>query len=50
MKPIRNITVLGLGAMGHGIVQAFAAAGFHVRGFDEQKAAVAPFSSLSSGT
>ena len=39
MKPIRNITVLGLGTMGHGIAQAFAAAGFQVRGFDEQKAA-----------
>ena len=39
MKPIRNIAVLGLGAMGHGIVQAFAAAGFQVTGFDEQKAA-----------
>jgi 3-hydroxybutyryl-CoA dehydrogenase len=39
MKPIRNITVLGLGAMGHGIVQSFAAAGFRVTGFDEQKAA-----------
>jgi len=39
MKPIRQITVLGLGTMGHGIVQAFAAAGFEVRGFDTQKAA-----------
>ena len=39
MKPIRNITVLGLGTMGHGIAQAFAAAGFQVSGFDEQKAA-----------
>ena len=37
MKPIRNITVLGLGTMGHGIVQAFASAGFQVAGFDEQK-------------
>jgi 3-hydroxybutyryl-CoA dehydrogenase len=39
MKAIRTISVLGLGTMGHGIVQVFAAAGFQVRGFDEQKAA-----------
>jgi 3-hydroxybutyryl-CoA dehydrogenase len=39
MKPIRHIAVLGLGAMGHGIVQTFAAAGFQVSGFDEQPAA-----------
>lgn len=39
MKPIRNIAVLGLGTMGHGIVQAFAAAGFRVRGFDALKSA-----------
>lgn len=39
MKSIRNIAVLGLGTMGHGIVQSFAAAGFQVRGFDEQKSA-----------
>ena len=39
MKPICNIAVIGLGVMGHGIVQAFAAAGFQVKGFDEQKAA-----------
>jgi len=39
MKPIRNITVLGLGAMGHGITQSFAAAGFRVKAYDEQKAA-----------
>ena len=39
MKPIRHIAVLGLGTMGHGIVQAFAAAGFRVTGYDEQKPA-----------
>lgn len=39
MKPIRNIAVLGLGTMGHGIVQAFAAAGYRVRGFDALKSA-----------
>jgi 3-hydroxyacyl-CoA dehydrogenase len=33
MKPTRTITVFGLGTMGHAIVQAFAAAGFNVRGF-----------------
>jgi 3-hydroxybutyryl-CoA dehydrogenase len=39
MKPIRKIAILGLGTMGHGLVQLFAAAGFEVRGYDEQKAA-----------
>jgi len=39
MKPIRHIAVLGLGTMGHGIAQAFAAAGFRVTGYDEQKPA-----------
>src|SRR5689334_21472536 len=39
MKPIRNVAVLGLGTMGHGIVQAFAAAGFRVTGYDEHKGA-----------
>jgi 3-hydroxybutyryl-CoA dehydrogenase len=39
VKPIRKIAVLGLGTMGHGLVQLFAAAGCEVRGFDEQKAA-----------
>src|SRR3954447_10419368 len=28
------VSVLGLGAMGHGIVQAFASRGYHVHGFD----------------
>ncbi len=37
MKPIRNIAVLGLGTMGHGIVQAFASAGFQVTGYDERE-------------
>lgn len=39
MKPIRKVAVLGLGTMGHGIVQAFAAAGFRVTAYDEQKGA-----------
>lgn len=39
MKPIRRVAVLGLGTMGHGIVQAFAAAGFQVSGYDERKEA-----------
>jgi 3-hydroxybutyryl-CoA dehydrogenase len=32
---IQNVTVLGLGTMGHGIAQAFASAGCKVRCFDE---------------
>lgn len=36
---IHQVAVLGLGTMGHGIVQAFAAAGYPVRGWDEQPAA-----------
>jgi len=35
----QNIAVLGLGTMGHGIAQTFAAAGCDVRGFDEVEAA-----------
>lgn len=37
MKPesIRTVAVLGLGTMGHGIAQAFAAAGCQVRCYDE---------------
>lgn len=36
---IRQVAVLGLGTMGHGIAQCFAQAGYQVRGFDEQAAA-----------
>ena len=32
---IRQIAVIGLGRMGHGIAQTFAMAGYQVRGFDE---------------
>ena len=39
LKSIRTVAVLGLGTMGHGIAQTFAAAGYQVRCFDEQKAA-----------
>lgn len=41
MKPdsIKTIAVLGLGTMGHGIAQVFAAAGYRVRGFDDVPAA-----------
>ena len=35
LNSIKNIVVLGLGTMGHGIAQIFAAAGYQVRGFDE---------------
>ena len=35
MLNIHKITVLGLGTMGHGIAQSFAAKGFQVSGFDE---------------
>ena len=38
-KNLSNISVLGLGTMGHGIAQIFAMAGYHVRGFDEVAAA-----------
>ena len=34
LEQIRQIAVIGLGRMGHGIAQSFAAAGFQVRGFD----------------
>ncbi|MBI4026395.1 MAG: 3-hydroxyacyl-CoA dehydrogenase family protein [Verrucomicrobia bacterium] len=39
MKTIHTVAVLGLGTMGHGIVQTFAAAGCRVCGYDEQKTA-----------
>ena len=34
LDQIRQIAVIGLGRMGHGIAQSFAMAGFQVRGFD----------------
>ena len=34
LDQIRQIAVIGLGRMGHGIAQSFATAGFQVRGFD----------------
>ena len=34
LEQIRQITVIGLGRMGHGIAQSFATAGFPVRAFD----------------
>ena len=36
---IHSVAVLGLGTMGHGIAQTFAAAGYVVRCYDEQPAA-----------
>lgn len=39
MKRIHTVAVCGLGTMGHGIAQAFAAAGLNVRGYDEAPAA-----------
>ena len=36
---IHSVAVLGLGTMGHGIAQTFAAAGYAVRCYDEQPAA-----------
>ena len=35
MSTIRNIAVLGLGTMGHGIAQAFAVGGCRVNGYDQ---------------
>ncbi|RZV60897.1 MAG: 3-hydroxyacyl-CoA dehydrogenase family protein [Candidatus Scalindua sp. SCAELEC01] len=35
LDQIRQIAVIGLGRMGHGIAQAFAMGGYPVRGFDE---------------
>ena len=35
MSTIRNIAVLGLGTMGHGIAQAFAVGGCRVGGYDQ---------------
>ncbi|MCP4781965.1 MAG: 3-hydroxyacyl-CoA dehydrogenase family protein [Fuerstiella sp.] len=37
LEQIRQIAVIGLGRMGHGIAQAFATAGYQVRGFDANK-------------
>lgn len=34
LDQIRQIAVIGLGRMGHGIAQTFALAGYMVRGFD----------------
>lgn len=39
LDKIRTIAVIGLGTMGHGIAQTFAAAGYAVRGFDDVPAA-----------
>jgi len=39
MKTIHTVAVLGLGTMGHGIAQTFAAAGCRVCGYDEQQTA-----------
>ena len=39
MKSIQNVAVIGLGTMGHGIAQAYAAAGLRVYAFDEVAAA-----------
>ncbi len=38
-KDIQRVAVLGLGTMGHGIAQTFAAAGCSVRAYDEAEAA-----------
>ena len=35
LEQIREIAVIGLGRMGHGIAQSFAMAGYRVRGYDE---------------
>ena len=39
MDAIHRVAVLGLGTMGHGIAQTFAAAGYPVSCFDEEPAA-----------
>jgi 3-hydroxybutyryl-CoA dehydrogenase len=39
LDSIQTVAVLGLGTMGHGIAQTFAAAGYEVRGYDVQAAA-----------
>lgn len=39
MKRIQTVAVCGLGTMGHGIAQTFAAAGLNVRGYDDAPAA-----------
>ena len=33
-QKIKTVAMLGLGTMGHGIAQVFAAAGYQVRGYD----------------
>jgi 3-hydroxybutyryl-CoA dehydrogenase len=38
-KDVQRVAVLGLGTMGHGIAQTFAAAGCRVRAYDEAEAA-----------
>ena len=39
LEHIREIAVIGLGRMGHGIAQSFAMGGYRVRGFDDASAA-----------
>ncbi len=39
LDQIQTVAVIGLGTMGHGIAQTFAAAGYTVRGFDDVPAA-----------
>src|SRR5215211_3829677 len=39
MQPIQRVAVIGLGTMGHGIAQSFAAAGCTVTGFDDHAGA-----------
>src|SRR5689334_6476741 len=39
LDQIQTVAVIGLGTMGHGIAQTFAAAGYAVRGFDDVPAA-----------
>jgi 3-hydroxybutyryl-CoA dehydrogenase len=39
IQKIETVSILGLGTMGHGIAQVFAAGGYRVRAFDEVPAA-----------
>ena len=39
IEQVKNVAVLGLGTMGHGIAQTFAAFGYQVNCYDEQQAA-----------
>jgi 3-hydroxybutyryl-CoA dehydrogenase len=39
LDQIKKIAIIGLGRMGHGIAQTFAAAGYAVRGFDDDSTA-----------